>query len=104
MSGCAGSLPFETEDQLASQEIIGAQRSRKFLRLKFEVGLGCGRSPAVVRLALAPNTSIYNEPKLPTSRGRLVRSWTMSGHCVVQRRSACGNHSGEADHLSGIGA
>jgi hypothetical protein len=24
-------------------------------------------------------------------------------HCVVQRRSACGNHSGEAEHDSGIG-
>jgi hypothetical protein len=24
-------------------------------------------------------------------------------HCVVQRRLACGNHSGEAEHLSGIG-
>jgi hypothetical protein len=24
-------------------------------------------------------------------------------HCVVQRCSACGNHSGEAEHLSGIG-
>jgi hypothetical protein len=24
-------------------------------------------------------------------------------HCVVQRRSACGNHSGEAEHSYGIG-
>jgi len=24
-------------------------------------------------------------------------------HCVVQRHSACGNHSGEAEHHSGIG-
>ena len=36
---------------------------------------GCGRSPAVVRLASEPSTSICNEPKRPESRGRLGEDW-----------------------------
>jgi hypothetical protein len=38
------------------------RKIKEVLRLKFEVGLGFGRSPAVARLASAPHMSIYSEP------------------------------------------
>lgn len=55
------------------------RKTKEVLRLRFEVGWGCGRSPVVVRLASGPSTSICNEPKRRESRGRLGRIGTKSG-------------------------
>jgi hypothetical protein len=55
------------------------RKIKEVLRLKFAVAWGSGRSPAVARLVSEPYKSICNEPKLPASRGRLVRIGTKTG-------------------------
>jgi hypothetical protein len=67
----ASSLPKKREHQFGSKEIHA--QDQKVLRLRFELGLGCERSPRSCSVGLGTAHEYLQQPKLPASRGRVER-------------------------------